>query len=71
MLEPLVIKLSDREREVLQVAFDCLGDKKATAAKLCITERTVKAHLFHICEKFKANNLIRMFRMAKLLRYVS
>jgi DNA-binding NarL/FixJ family response regulator len=47
--------LTDREFEVVKLVLECLPNR-AIAERLQITERTVKAHLHNVFEKFAIND---------------
>jgi FixJ family two-component response regulator len=65
-LRVLFASLTSREREVMtMVAADLMN--KQIAAKLGITEITVKVHRGHMMQKMKARSVIDLVGMADLL----
>jgi FixJ family two-component response regulator len=58
--------LTSREREVITLVVNGLMNKQI-AAKLGITEVTVKVHRVNMMRKMKARSLIDLFGMADLL----
>jgi FixJ family two-component response regulator len=65
-LRILFDSLTSREREVMTFVAEGLMNKQ-TAAKLGITEITVKVHRGHMMQKMKARSLIDLLEMADLL----
>jgi FixJ family two-component response regulator len=58
--------LTSREREVIALVLDSLMNKQI-AAKLGVTEITVKVHRGHMMQKMKARSVIELVAMADLL----
>jgi FixJ family two-component response regulator len=65
-LRILFDSLTSREREVMTLVADGLMNKQI-AAKLGVTEITVKVHRGHMMRKMKARSLINLVEMADLL----
>ena len=59
--------ISTREREVLQLLTDGLSNRQI-AAKLCVAESTVKAHLDNIYRKLGVNSRTQAITQARALR---
>ena len=62
--------LSLRETEVLNFLAEGLRNKEI-AAKIYVSEETVKKHLYNIYQKMGANNRIKVVQMAKELGLIS
>jgi DNA-binding NarL/FixJ family response regulator len=55
--------LSQREREVVQGVWDGLTAKQI-GERLCISEKTVEQHRFHVNRKWGVTNTVQMIRRA-------
>lgn len=68
------MRLTERELDVLRLLLDGLG-RKQTAARLVLSEETVKSHLSHIYEKLGVTSahevLALALRSSELRRAVS
>ena len=62
-LDDVSEKLTNREREILQLAAEGL-DRKAIAKRLFISERTVETHRAHIMHKLELHSQTDLVRFA-------
>lgn len=53
------IKLSEREREVLNLKMEGFANKEI-AVQLKISERTVKTHITHMLERLNCRNVLQL-----------
>jgi len=61
--DTLIIKLTQREKEVLQCIYEELTTQEA-ADKLCISPKTVETHRMNLMSKFGAKNSVGIIKIA-------